>query len=317
MSHSERYGDFSPVLIPTLNRYQHFRACIESLLRNSGCKDTVLIIGLDYPPSDKYLEGYDLIKKYITQLDGFKRIELLEATINLGSYGNYSRLKQFARESGYQSFIFSEDDNVFSPNFLEYMNWGLRSFAEDPSVISICGYKRVNVHFLRNNVYKHIGHSAWGFGSWFDKWSNVELLMNTNSVVEIIKKKPLSVVFSSEVKGCHSLMKMLKNNTYYEDTFPSHLPRGTNYSIFPCESKVRNTGHDGTGEHSGKVSAYDYNNQIIDNEDHFSPIIVDNLVDRRVEDIYKKTYRLSIKTHLFYALKFLRYKMTGNLDGIK
>ena len=49
---------FYPVIIYTLNRYEHFRRCVESLARNTHAEQTELVIGLDYPPSEKYVEGH-------------------------------------------------------------------------------------------------------------------------------------------------------------------------------------------------------------------------------------------------------------------
>ena len=46
-----------PILIPTLDRYEHFKKCIESLAKNTHANKTELVIGLDYPPSEKYMDG--------------------------------------------------------------------------------------------------------------------------------------------------------------------------------------------------------------------------------------------------------------------
>ena len=46
---------FYPVVIPTLNRFDHFRNCVESLVRCTHADKTELIIGLDFPPYEKYI----------------------------------------------------------------------------------------------------------------------------------------------------------------------------------------------------------------------------------------------------------------------
>lgn len=40
----------APILIPTLNRYEHLKRCVESLAKNKLAKESELVIGLDYPP---------------------------------------------------------------------------------------------------------------------------------------------------------------------------------------------------------------------------------------------------------------------------
>lgn len=54
--------NFSPVLICTLNRYVHFKRCIESLSACTYADKTDLFIGLDYPLKDEHWEGYLIIK---------------------------------------------------------------------------------------------------------------------------------------------------------------------------------------------------------------------------------------------------------------
>lgn len=56
---------YYPICIPTLCRYEKFKECIESLAHNTIASKTDLIIGLDFPPSEKYREGYEKIKEYI------------------------------------------------------------------------------------------------------------------------------------------------------------------------------------------------------------------------------------------------------------
>lgn len=41
---------YAPVVIPTLNRYDHFKACLESLEK---CKTDVYVV-LDFSPSEEY-----------------------------------------------------------------------------------------------------------------------------------------------------------------------------------------------------------------------------------------------------------------------
>ena len=49
---------FAPVIIPTLNRYEHFRKCLESLEACTGAEKTDVYVALDFPPSEKYVEGW-------------------------------------------------------------------------------------------------------------------------------------------------------------------------------------------------------------------------------------------------------------------
>ena len=52
--------EYAPILIPTLNRYEHFKRCVESLAKCTHAEKTELVIGLDYPPSERYQKGTNI-----------------------------------------------------------------------------------------------------------------------------------------------------------------------------------------------------------------------------------------------------------------
>ena len=76
-------NNYAPVIIPTLNRYDHFVRCIQSLAKCTDASETDLIIGLDFPPSDKYVDGYKRIKEYCDKINKKCIVdETLEEAIN-------------------------------------------------------------------------------------------------------------------------------------------------------------------------------------------------------------------------------------------
>ena len=160
---------FAPVLIPTLNRYEHLRRCIESLAKCTHAKETELIIGLDYPPSEKYEGGWKMIREYLPTINGFRKVTILNRNKNLGAVANMNALIDFACKTN-ESYIFTEDDNEFSPNFLEYINKGLERYKDDTNVFSISGYNfPISMEGYEKNVYGTYHFSAWGCGFWRDK----------------------------------------------------------------------------------------------------------------------------------------------------
>ena len=131
---------FAPVLIPTLNRYEHLKRLVESLSKCHNADRTDLIIGLDYPPSDKYTEGWKKIKEYLPYITGFNNVIVIEANQNKGAGENFKSLLAYVIEQRYIGFIASEDDNEVSPNFLDFMNFGIKKCLEDKNFLGVCGY---------------------------------------------------------------------------------------------------------------------------------------------------------------------------------
>ena len=111
---------YAPVIIPTLNRNVHFERCLESLERCSGADQTEVYVALDYPPSEKYKEGWKKIDDYLRlkeSQNGFKKLHVIRRDRNYGichENGNYETLIREIKKS-YDRYILSEDDNEFSP----------------------------------------------------------------------------------------------------------------------------------------------------------------------------------------------------------
>lgn len=164
----------APVIIPTLCRYEHFRSCLESLGRCSEADRTEVFIGLDFPGNESHRPGHLKIKKYLDGLAGnhpFKSLNIYEHRQNQGVISNIDFLIKKVIHN-HEAFIFSEDDNVFSPAFLTFVNRGLERFRDDSSVYAICGYSHpYRLKFGDNNFYRqNVDLSAWGYGIWFDRW---------------------------------------------------------------------------------------------------------------------------------------------------
>lgn len=301
-----------PVIIPTLNRFDHLRCCVESLAKNSLAQETELVIGLDYPPSEKYREGYEKIKEYLPLITGFEKVTILRAKENLGVVENCKQLREYVKSCGYDGFIFSEDDNEFSPNFLEYMNWGLNTFRNDDSVLGICGFKRVNVDFLENNVYKYPKFVAWGCGFWFSKYEKKEKFHDFSILQKWVDSQKFSICFTDRVRVISAVLGMLKRKTITGDTLTNLIPIEERYFVFPKISMVRNHGWDGSGIHGGtkEVNRF-YLNLPIDTNPHFTPKIYSPLYDERLNRVYKKTYKTGFIRIILNNIIFILYKITG------
>lgn len=265
---------YAPVIIPTLCRYEHFVRCIESLKANSQAVYTELYIGLDFPCKPSHEEGYYKIKEYInSSLTGFAKINIFEHKENLGAMGNISFLQNKAFED-YDRYIFTEDDNEFSPNYLEYMNLCLNEFKDDINVMAISGYHYPydRLRFTGNVISSNVYFSAWGYGIWKDRFDTFSAGINW----ELFNKKYKSTSFMNSLcktapnQYCYFVKSMLG---YVPELLSSEkiplidLSMGlymfmTNKKmIFPVVSKVRNWGYDGSGANCSNLS-FDENAKI-------------------------------------------------------
>lgn len=250
------------VVIPTLNRFDHLKNCVESLSRCRMADQTELIIGIDYPPAEKYRKGYDKIREYASHITGFFKVTVFEHTENLGASKNLKFLLDYAFQKS-DRVILSEDDNVFAPVFLEFMNSSLELFIDNDSVSSVGGYTPPALYSSESDGLLTYDSSAWGLGLWRDKecWEKnetfaEEVLFSWKNSIKVYSKYPCLL---------RMLMSMYDANAIYGDALRCCRNILNNCHQFrPSISLVRNMGHDGSGLHSGKSGGkIDFHNQII------------------------------------------------------
>lgn len=249
---------YAPVIIPTLNRYDHFQKCLESLEQCVDADKTTVYIGLDYPPSEKYVDGWKRIDSYLKEKEEhhlFRELIVIRREVNCGILGEKSNgrlLHNQLKKEGYDRCIFSEDDNLFAPNFLVYMNKGLDIFYGDDDVLCICGYTHpYSLKFKDNTFFFHnVYCSAWGVGEWIHKvdeyrrWTDPKKFRDSFSLSNLMK------IFKVGRRKVLIYLNLCKN---YEPVPMTDYNMGVYAAlndknvVCPKISLVRNIGCDGTG----------------------------------------------------------------------
>lgn len=323
-----------PVLIITLCRYEHLLRCIESLQKNEYAKETDLYIGVDYPAKEAHWEGYKKIIGYLDSgVNGFKNVYIINHQKNLGPEGNYIAVREIIYQK-YDGYIYTEDDNVFSPNFLQYMNVCMEYFRDDEKVMAVSGYmypvnmSDVNGNVLRINTY----FSAFGFGI-YRKWSerldkaiNLQTFLKMYRNVKMMRKlKKISPnQYCNFVKG---MVEYIPDLIYDGDIRSVDLAWGLydffyGYDmIFPVISKVRNNGYDGSGVNcaiqnvenvksdGSTYREYDFSRQQMDTGKNFfldCPEKVDeNIVNERLSGFFAIPSIELLKTNLVYIISLV------------
>lgn len=240
---------YYPVIIPTLNRYEHFKRCVDSLARNTHADKTELVIGLDYPPSKKYEKGYMKIKEYIPSIVGFKKVTVFERRENYGAGRNFRELKKYAFER-YDAVIFTEDDNEFSPCFLDFMDKAFEKYKGDDRISCICGYNDESQYDVSDyNIIFIPSGGAWGMGQWKSKW--YMLNFDDHYAENTLKSWKKSWKIFRMVPGVlRMLIAMEQKKSMWGDVvYCCRNILEDRYQVRPRISMVRNWGHDGSGLH--------------------------------------------------------------------
>lgn len=329
----EENRDYAPVIIPTLCRYEHFKRCIESLQENPYAKYTDIYIGLDYPAKENHKDGYNKIKKYLeSKIQGFSHVYIFEQKENIGLSRNWRLLRDKAYEK-HDTFIYVEDDNEFSPNYLEYMNQCLWKYENNDEIIAVTGFNYPTGFYTDDyNIIKCDTYfSAFGYGTWrkkrdkYMKYINMEYfehLYKSTSYMACLRRRSRNQ-FCNFVKGMVMYTDDLIINNQIRKcdlAYGIYMLSDDKYMVFPVKSKVRNWGYDGSGlncikvmnnkiEDNGKITHREFNVQCqeIDENIEFGnviePVTSDaKMNDKRLDNFFRIKFGEMMKTDITYFI---------------
>lgn len=262
---------FAPVLIPTLCRYKHLKRCIDSLARNTHASKTILYIALDAPAKEEHKNGYNKIVEYLNKISGFKKVFVIKRHKNFGVTRNtYESIDSLFKK--YDRIIFSEDDNYFSPNFLDYINKGLQIFKNRKDIFAICGYNfPVEIPSgYHSNFFLFKGCPNWGVGWWKSKYYKVDLSLNSVEKYLGSLRNMLKIKKEASYLLPHLFDITTKNIIAADSIFSMNLVKNSMFCVLPTISKVRNYGYDGSGAHAGNDNKSFLANQNIDDTKIFN-----------------------------------------------
>jgi hypothetical protein len=266
------------------------------LKSNEESRETVLYIVSDYAHAERHEARIREVRDYISGISGFKKVVPILREKNYGSFLSINgAIADVLME--HQQVIFLEDDNMVSTNFLRFMNDCLSFYRNDERIFSISGYqfpiKMPNAY--PHHVYAWQGFSAWGVGLWLDKWKQVDWSEEAARNFVANKRK----VAAMNRIGEHVvpiLQEWLKRDQLVTDVLISlHLVTMNMYSVFPVVSKVRNVGHDGTGEHGHITDKY--RQQAIDVGNCCSQVR-DLQPDKTINKVLRKHFCASTKSRI-------------------
>lgn len=320
---------YAPVAVTTLNRYDHLKELIESLENNTWVEHTDLIVSLDYPPNDKYVEGYEKVKEYLyykKEHNVFKNFILFEHDSNLGPSDNSRWVNEYLIRN-YDRWIKAEDDIVFAPNFLMYIDKGLELFEHDQEVEGICGCHDLRGYSFKGNVAKQIWSHPHGVGVWRDRYINSrekynDVLFNPDnysfkSVFKLFKLSKYLFMFYICYVLCADRIGWMwinENTIRFFDTSHTLYVFFTNKCyVVPEKCKSHTCGIDGTGVHEVDNVIDPDEAWPLDTYTTFDYDIPENFkVERSSYKALNRVFRVGT-IYLIYAwFQYLVFRLSGN-----
>lgn len=294
-------SNLAPVVLFVYGRPIHTQRTIDALLQNPESKDTDLIVYSDGPKQHNDTEKVESVREIIKKTSGFKSINLIERTENLGLAANIiDGVTKVCEEYG--KVIVLEDDIVTSPFFLNFMNSALNKYQSNEKVWHISGwnYPLKNPEELPETFFWRT-MNCWGWATWKDRWQYFEkdpskLITTWNK--DAIKRFNLDGIYNfwSQVEA-NMNGKLNTWAIFWYATIFSHKGLCLN----PTTSFVANIGNDGSGENCGSIDLYQsvLNHTVINEWAH--PLENQIIVDT-IKSFYKST-RLSIFLRIIRKIK--------------
>lgn len=292
---------YAPVIIPTLNRLDHLKVCLESLSRCTWADKTEVYIGLDFPPNAKYEDGYKQVKAYLDNCGnmGFKKLHIIKREKNYGVVQNFRSLQSLVFENC-DRLILCDDDIEFSPNFIQYMDMTLDRYNSDEEVVAVTGYAYPISWKVSNGatcLKQNLNGSDWGLGLWKEKYYAMSDYFYNGMLRKNLKRVIHDKSYKKMIDACKrdyilyacGIPHGNKDKDYWrlpvDVTVRCYLAIEDKYVIAPIISKLKNHGFDGSGvvcdaitEFGDTALTYDYEHQPIDDSKTFS-LIEDELQD--------------------------------------
>lgn len=319
----------APIIIPTMSRYEHFVRLMESLKNNTWAKYTDVYIGLDYPPYEKYFDGYNKIKEYLSgNFEEFNKIVVFEREKNYGAYKNCECLRNYIFQR-YDRLIRADDDCEFSSVFLEYMNKALTKFENDDNVVAVTGYSYPvtwkvdkNATAFKNNAI----FPMWGTGYLRKNYYKMENDILNDCFSNFFRKNFIKRENMTKARWIDVIGSLYNNNKLdllhrtTDISFGAYIQIKEKYIITPKETLVINHGFDGSGiycqnnsgnsRYEDSASTYNYKYQTMQYLDKFT-LVVDknqNLKTNRIimDKFDNRSILILFKTFIKYIL--LKFK---------
>ena len=214
--------------------------------------------------------------------------------------------------SEYGRAIIIEDDNIVSPDFLDYMNRGLEFYKNSKKIWAISGFSRQMTYpkDYCHDIYFMQRISSYAWATWDNRWNLVKWNIEKYYPSFLYDKKARrrfdeygedrSLMLDAQVCG--------KVNSW-AIRFEYAMVQNDMYSVFPCISRTRCTGNDGSGTHSRK-EVHTFDTQISDGVSPiaFERFFQDDRIKTEFVKAYKQNWKRKILGNIDYKLLYYRRK---------
>lgn len=252
---------YAPVVLFVYNRPFHTEQTLNALASNIEAVDSELYIfcdGVKIGASIEDVNNINLVKKIVRNENRFKKVNLIIREYNIGLANSIlNGVTEVVNKCG--KIIVLEDDIVVTKDFLYYMNKSLHIFKNNKNVFHINGFNNEsNLQFLLNDYYFLNFMSCWGWATWRDRWSQLNLDFNYFYDKLLIDEKAMSRFnYGKTLSFDNQLEANIKGEIKtWAILWYATVNFNKGLCLTPKYSLVNNIGMDGSGVHCSENVFY-------------------------------------------------------------
>ena len=244
----------APIALFTHANPDRVAATIDSLRACDEARLSVLTVFCDGAGSPAEAQDVARVREIVAAVDGFRDVVVVECP----EYVGRSRLLAEGVSkvvSEHDSVIVVEDDLVVSPSFLRFVNDGLDAYADEESVVSICGYS-YRIRPTMPETYFLPGAHCWGWATWRRGWN-----LYRNNADELASEiMETGMIHAFDGGGAEPLTRLLAQSEPDDDStwslcWMAAATLGRRMTLHPGRSLVRHV--DYSGEESGVAPVFE------------------------------------------------------------
>lgn len=257
----------APIILFTHKRIDSLKTSLVSLAACDLAAASDLIVYSDGPRNGAEDEKIKMVRNYLHSAAGFKSVTVIERAENLGvDYNLIGGLTEIAKT--YEKFIVIEDDLIFAPNFLVFLNKALDFYQHHSQVLNISAFAYLNkipANYSYDGYFTYRSWT-WGWASWGHKMADIDWEVKDYATFK--KDRSQRVLFNKT--GGSDLSKMLRETKegvirawgirMFYHQFKHQL-----LTLYPTTTKVTNIGFSADGSHTFGYNRYkttlDHSNQ--------------------------------------------------------
>lgn len=296
----------APIVLFVFNRHWHTRKTIDSLKKNNLAKDSDLFIYSDGAKEEKDIANVEEVRDYVNSVEGFKKVKVTERKENLGLAnsiisGTTEVINRYGR------VIVIEDDLIFTPNFLRFINEALEFYKNNKKVFSITGYNFPSTLMkipegYPYNVYFSPRCSSWGWATWKDRWEKVDWgVKDFDDLVKDKRRQRKYALSGDDKMEMLTAQKMGKIDSWAIRWDYAHFKNDA-FCLYPAKSFIDNIGFDGSGVHCDSFEGYRLKEELKDRS-YDIEFLKDVRLNRNIMREFRKVFRRGLLFNLKKIIK--------------